>query len=54
MIRRDYILRMIEEFLQVLARINFLKKGQFLSSGQADAEGWVVQLWPCYFERGSL
>ncbi len=28
MIRRDYILRMIEEFMQVLARINFLKKGQ--------------------------
>jgi hypothetical protein len=28
MIRRDYILRMIEEFLQVLARISSLKKGQ--------------------------
>ena len=28
MIRRDYILRMIEEFIQVLARINALKKGQ--------------------------
>jgi len=28
MIRRDYILRMIEEFFQVLARIDALKKGQ--------------------------
>jgi len=28
MIRRDYILRMIEEFAQVLARINALRKGQ--------------------------
>ena len=28
MIRRDYILRMIEEFIQALARINALKKGQ--------------------------
>src|ERR1035438_4165378 len=28
MIRRDYILRMIEEFIQALARINALKQGQ--------------------------
>jgi Family of unknown function (DUF6483) len=28
MIRRDYIIRMIEEFIQVLARIQSLKKGQ--------------------------
>ena len=28
MIRRDYILRMIEEFIQALARINALKKDQ--------------------------
>ena len=28
MIRQDYILRMIEEFMQVLSRIAFLKKGQ--------------------------
>jgi hypothetical protein len=28
MIRRDYILRMIEEFMQVLSRINSLKRGQ--------------------------
>ena len=28
MIRRDYILRMIQEFVQVLARINSLKQGQ--------------------------
>jgi tetratricopeptide (TPR) repeat protein len=28
MIRRDYILRMIEEFVRALARINSLKKGQ--------------------------
>jgi len=28
MIRRDYILRMIEEFIQVLSRINALKGGQ--------------------------
>ena len=28
MIRRDYILRMIEEFMRVLSRINALKKGQ--------------------------
>ena len=28
MIRRDYIVRMIEEFIQALARIDALKKGQ--------------------------
>src|SRR5437879_12628932 len=28
MIRRDYFLRMIEEFIQALARIHSLKKGQ--------------------------
>src|SRR5437667_4329345 len=28
MIRRDYIVRMIEEFIQALARINSLKKAQ--------------------------
>src|SRR6185436_4635590 len=28
MIRRDYILRVIEEFVRALARINSLKKGQ--------------------------
>jgi len=28
MIRRDYLLRMIEEFIQALARINSLKQGQ--------------------------
>jgi len=31
MIRRDYILRMIEEFLQALSRIRALKKGQSLN-----------------------
>ena len=40
MIRRDYILRMIEEFIQVLARINALKKGQLWqeADGAIDAE----------------
>ena len=40
MIRRDYILRMIEEFIQVLARINALKKGQLWqeADGVIDAE----------------
>src|SRR5882724_7439470 len=28
MIRRDYLLRMIEEFMQMLSRINALKRGQ--------------------------
>src|SRR5438552_12694541 len=28
MIRRDYFLRMIEEFMQVLARLSSLKQGQ--------------------------
>ena len=28
MIRRDYILRMIEEFIRLLTRINSLKSGQ--------------------------
>ena len=40
MIRRDYILRMIEEFIQALARINALKKGQHWkeAAGAVDAE----------------
>ncbi|HVM46526.1 MAG TPA: DUF6483 family protein [Candidatus Acidoferrum sp.] len=36
MIRRDYILRMIEEFIQVLSRINSLKRG--LRWQEADEE----------------
>jgi hypothetical protein len=40
MIRRDYILRMIEEFFQVLARIKGLKQGQLWqeASGAVDEE----------------
>jgi tetratricopeptide (TPR) repeat protein len=40
MIRRDYILRMIEEFIQVLARIGSLKQGQRwgVASEAVDAE----------------
>ncbi len=40
MIRRDYILRMIEEFIQVLARVNSLKKSQLWqeAGGVIDAE----------------
>ncbi len=40
MIRRDYILRMIEEFIQVLSRINSLKRGQLWreASGAVDEE----------------
>lgn len=40
MIRRDYILRMIEEFIQALARIRSLKQGQHWNeaSGELDAE----------------
>jgi hypothetical protein len=39
-IRRDYILRMIEEFIQMLARINSLKRGQLWREavGVVDAE----------------
>jgi len=36
MIRRDYILRMIEEFFQALTRIRNLKRDQRLA--EADAE----------------
>lgn len=40
MIRRDYILRMIEEFMQALSRIRSLKQGQHWNeaSGKLDAE----------------
>ena len=40
MIRRDYILRMIEEFMQALSRIRSLKQGQHWNeaSGELDAE----------------
>ena len=40
MIRQDYILRMIEEFMQVLSRIAFLKRGQLWqeADGVLDAE----------------
>ena len=40
MIRRDYIIRMIEEFIQALARISALKKGQLWREADAalDAE----------------
>ena len=40
MIRRDYILRMIEEFIQMLSRINSLKRGQLWpeASGVVDEE----------------
>jgi hypothetical protein len=40
MIRSDYILRMIEEFIQALARINALKRGQLWqeADGAIDAE----------------
>jgi uncharacterized protein DUF6483 len=34
MIRRDYVLRMIEEFIQVLARIKGLKQGQKLEEAE--------------------
>jgi hypothetical protein len=40
MMRRDYILRMIEEFFEALSRINALKKGQLWreAAGQLDQE----------------
>lgn len=40
MIRRDYILRMIEEFMQALSRLRSLKQGQRWgeASGELDAE----------------
>jgi hypothetical protein len=40
MIRQDYILRMIEEFMQVLSRIAYLKRGQLWreADGVLDAE----------------
>ena len=44
MIRRDYILRMIEEFVQALARINALRKGQRgrrqMRSSMRSSSGW--------------
>jgi hypothetical protein len=40
MLRRDYILRMIEEFIQMLARLNALKRGQLWNeaAGTVDEE----------------
>jgi len=36
MIRRDYILRMIEEFIQALSRIRALKKDQLWSEAAVE------------------
>jgi len=44
MIRRDYILRMIEEFVRALARINALKKGQQWQEASAALDEEFKQL----------
>lgn len=44
MIRRDYILRMIEEFTQALARIRSLKKGQRWNEANEELDGEFQKL----------
>ena len=44
MIRRDYILRMIEEFAQALARIRSLKRGQRWREASADLDAEFERL----------
>ena len=39
MIRQDYILRMIEEFMQALSRIASLKRGQLWREAEAETDG---------------
>jgi len=44
MIRRDYIIRMIEEFIQALARIDALKKGQLWREAEVAIDTEFQQL----------
>ena len=44
MIRRDYILRMIEEFVRVLARITSLKKERRWEEAQATVDEELKRL----------
>ena len=44
MIRQDYILRMIEEFVRMLARIRSLKKGQRWAETSGDLDAGFKQL----------
>jgi len=47
MIRRDYILRMIEEFMQLLARISSLKTGQQWNEAFASLDQGLERLLGC-------
>lgn len=47
MIRRDYILRMIEEFMQVLARINSLKREQLWQEADSVIDDEFQRLVGC-------
>jgi hypothetical protein len=44
MIRRDYILRMIEEFFEAISRINALKKGQHWQEAAGELDGEFQRL----------
>src|SRR5579872_1250436 len=44
MLRRDYILRMIEEFVKALARIRSLKKDQRWAEAQEELQGQLGAL----------
>jgi hypothetical protein len=44
MIRRDYILRMIEEFFEAMSRINALKKGQHWQEAAGELDGEFQRL----------
>jgi len=47
MIRRDYILRMIEEFMQILSRLNSLKQGQQWQSARLSLDDGFRRLLDC-------
>src|SRR5947209_4342766 len=44
MIRRDYILRMIEEFMQTLSRLRSLKRGQLWDEAQSSIDEQLQRL----------
>src|SRR5436189_2339204 len=51
MIRRDYILRMIEEFVRALARINAAKQKQSWDQARQEIEQELKQLFGGSFEQ---
>src|SRR5437870_2314795 len=51
MIRRDYILRMVEEFVRALVRIRDLKEKQSWNEARTEIEGELKQLFAASFQE---